>query len=288
MASSFKGEFRTGLVYALGTFVGVSVLTWVWSQVQAFASPPKGHHGPAPMLAPVSVPSWVILLAAAVFVAFALFPSVHRWFYHDEKPEPTPRQSKNARETNSPLLIALLIALDDEKRKREQAERERDTAQQMNDHVLGVMRTGMQGIEKQRDDALRDALKWAPVTNLIVGYVRVVELVPVLEDARARMDARRPAREGSVTDVVLAAQQSAELNEKDFAGIRPRLIQVMTEVKAQHGLLNANLTEQKLTSYIRDSGAVREMIEGLNTLALILMRDIAEAAIKAVNYKSQQ
>ncbi|MGB6062982.1 MAG: hypothetical protein WBG27_14870 [Candidatus Aquilonibacter sp.] len=224
-------------------------------------------------------------LAVAVFVAFAFFPSAHRWFYRDEK-EAT--QPEHARESGS--NTSLLMRLDEEIRKREQAERERDTARQIKDHELGNMRSVLQAIEQQRDEALRDRLKWAGVTNLVVSLVRVDDLIPILEAACEKMDARMPSRGAStagLTDVVLEFMRAREANDEEFGALRPKIIRVKTEVQAQHNLMGANLTDEKLTSSIETSQQIKKMIDGLKMIAVKLRDMIAIESAKAVDFKNQ-
>lgn len=182
----------------------------------------------------------------------------------------------------------LLMKLDEEIRKREQAESERDTARQIKDHELGKARTVIQALEQQRDEASHHQIKWAAVTNFVVSYVRVTDLIALLNAAAVQMDARMPSHGGKgLTDIVMEFMRATEANEKDFAELRPKVIRVKTEVQAQHDLMDANLTDEKLTSPVKTPQQVREMIDGLETVALKLRNLIADAAVKAVDFKNQ-
>jgi hypothetical protein len=186
---------------------------------------------------------------------------------------------------------SLRIALDNEKRIREQAERERDTAAQLKEHVekrYGIISQRLDEAQRDYADALK---KWAGVVHLIVSYYRIVDLYPSLEKVLEKMEARLPQNSFSSGDPVADFMLTQEANEKDFRAVRPDLIKVVTELKISHGLFNEALSDDKIGWIINDPQQVQDIMKGLDAVSYSLRNDIAEAAIKAcpeASYAKQQ
>ena len=268
MAGTLKSDFRTGLVNSLGTFIGLSILSWGWGEYQALIHPPKGHHGSAAMLVPVVVPFWVMALAVAVFVAFAFFPSVHRWFYRDE--------NEAGAVTSGTEILAL-------KKERDALRLEFESA--VPKQVFDAMKAGREFAERTRGEAMNESAavhkKWAMVVHNIVSYYRIVDLLPSLAEVLKKMEARLPSESYSRGDPTVDFMRMQDANEKDFRTIRPQIIKVMRELQVNHGLYNEALSDTKIGSIISDPKQVSDMMAGFEALAYTLRNIIAESAIEA-------